>query len=100
MTRPVLPWHEVRVATVIVRGGPALVHPRPESLIQRSRGKYNPEVRSTENHASTLYRELRAKAPAAPLSELLQSLIILVDEVKNKEVEKWAKLEFRGLPPR
>jgi hypothetical protein len=33
-----------------------------------------PEVRSVDNHdnhASTLYRELRAKASTAPLSELL-----------------------------
>jgi uncharacterized protein (TIGR02391 family) len=49
-----------------------------------------------ESHASTLYRELRAKASTAPLSELLQSLIILASEVINKEVEKWAKLELGG----
>jgi uncharacterized protein (TIGR02391 family) len=55
-----------------------------------------PEVKSVENHASTLYRELRAKASTAPLSELLQSLVILAGEVNNKEVEKWAKLELGG----
>lgn len=55
-----------------------------------------PEVRSVESHASTLYRELRAKASTAPLSELLQSIIILAGEVNNKEVEKWAKLELGG----
>lgn len=49
-----------------------------------------------ENHASTLYRELRAKASAAPLSELFQSLLILAGEVSNKEVESWAKLELGG----
>jgi hypothetical protein len=49
-----------------------------------------------ENHQSTLYREVRAKASTAPLNELLQSLVLLAGEVKDKEVEKWAKLELGG----
>lgn len=49
-----------------------------------------------DSHASTLYRELRAKASTAPLSELLQSLVILAGDVKNTDVEKWAKLELGG----
>jgi uncharacterized protein (TIGR02391 family) len=54
------------------------------------------EIRSVENQAATLYRELRAKASTAPLSELLQSLVILAGEVNDKEVGKWAKLELGG----
>jgi uncharacterized protein (TIGR02391 family) len=46
--------------------------------------------------ASALYRELRAKASASPISELLQSLVILANDLKNREVEKWAKLELGG----
>lgn len=49
-----------------------------------------------DSNTSTLYRELRAKASTAPLSELLQSLIILAADVKDREVEKWAKLELGG----
>jgi uncharacterized protein (TIGR02391 family) len=58
-----------------------------------------PEVRFLEIHASTLYCELRANAPTAPLSELLQSLVILAAELNNEEIEKWAKLELGGYLP-
>jgi len=49
-----------------------------------------------DSHTLTLYRDLRTKASTAPLSQLLQSLVILASEVRNKKVEKWAKLELGG----
>ncbi len=49
-----------------------------------------------DNHAMTLYRELRSKVSVAPLSELLQSTVLLAADVKNQEAEKWAKLELGG----
>jgi uncharacterized protein (TIGR02391 family) len=55
-----------------------------------------PEDRFMATQASNLYREIRSKASAAPLSELLQSLVILANDVKSREVEKWAKLELGG----
>jgi uncharacterized protein (TIGR02391 family) len=57
---------------------------------------FRPRIMQVDNHVSTLYRELRAKAPTAPLTELLQSLVILAGDVQNREVEKWAKLELGG----
>jgi hypothetical protein len=45
---------------------------------------------------SEIYEELRLRAAAAPLSELLPLLLSLSQILKNRELEKWVRLELNG----
>src|SRR4051794_7457556 len=44
----------------------------------------------------SLYQQLRERAANAPLSELLPALLLLAQELKHAELEKWARLELGG----